>query len=105
MSQLNQKDIKKMRFTLFFFGAAIIALATLMPELGFANVDSSLQAVQYKLSHVILPTLSVIGIAWAAFSFLTGNENAKKHILYAVVGTAIGFGAQAISDFISGMVR
>jgi hypothetical protein len=47
----------------------------------------------------------VIGIAWAAFSFITGHENAKRHILYAVLGSALGFGAQAIVDFISQTVQ
>jgi hypothetical protein len=77
----------------------------LIPELGFASVESSLAGMQMKLTRVILPVLSVIGIAWAAFSFITGHENAKKHILYAVLGSALGFGAQAIVDFISQTVQ
>ncbi len=80
-------------------------LIAFMPQLGFASVESSLMGMQMKLTHVILPVLSVIGIAWAAFSFITGHENAKKHILYAVLGSAIGFGAQAIVDFISQTVQ
>ena len=76
-----------------------------IPELGFASVESSLMGMQMKLTRVILPVLSVIGIAWAAFSFITGHENAKKHILYAVLGSALGFGAQAIVDFISQTVQ
>ena len=77
----------------------------LIPELGAASVESSLMGMQMKLTRVILPVLSVIGIAWAAFSFITGHENAKKHILYAVLGSALGFGAQAIVDFISQTVQ
>ena len=82
-----------------------VLLIYLCPELVFASVESSLMGVQMKLTHVILPVLSVIGIAWAAFSFITGHENAKKHILYAVLGSALGFGAQAIVDFISQTVQ
>ncbi len=93
----------KIQFLVLYIFLAFVAV--LFPQLAFADVDSALRDAQYKLSHVVLPTLSVIGIAFAAFSFLTGNENAKKHIWYAIIGTAIGFGAQSISDFISGMVR
>lgn len=85
--------------------AFLFLFMTLAPELGLASVESSLMGVQMKLTRVILPVLSVIGIAWAAFSFITGHENAKKHILYAVLGSALGFGAQAIVDFISQTVQ
>ena len=84
----------------------VIAVAIVMaPMLAHASVESSLSQMQSKLTRVILPVLSVIGIAWAAFSFITGHENAKKHILYAVLGSALGFGAQAIVDFISQTVQ
>ena len=71
----------------------------------FGSVESSLMDIQGKLTGVILPTLSVIGIAWAAFSFLTGHERAKVHIWYAIIGCAVGFGAQAIVNFISQSVH
>lgn len=87
------------------FLIAFTVFLVLMPTLGFASVESSLSGLQSKLTRVILPVLSVIGIAWAAFSFITGHENAKKHILYAVLGSALGFGAQAIVDFISQTVQ
>lgn len=83
----------------------MVMALVLIPELGSASVESSLMGMQMKLTRVILPVLSVIGIAWAAFSFITGHENAKKHILYAVLGSALGFGAQAIVDFISQTVQ
>lgn len=83
----------------------VIVCTLILPELAGASVESSLQGVQLKLTRVILPTLSVIGIAWAAFSLMTGNERAKTHIWYAIIGSAIGFGAQAIVEFISQAVR
>lgn len=58
-----------------------------------------------KLTGVILPVLSVIGIGLAAVSFFTGNPAAKQHIFYAVIGAVIGFGAQAIVDFIAQTVH
>ena len=83
----------------------LILVLSLAPLLAQASVESSLLGVQTKLTRVILPVLSVIGIALAGLSFITGNENAKKHIIYAILGTAIGFGAQSIADLISQTVR
>ena len=85
--------------------ATLILMVALAPELAFASVESSLVGIQMKLTHVILPVLSVIGILVAGLSFVTGHENAKRHIMYAIIGSAIGFGAQAIVDFISQTVR
>lgn len=86
----------------------ILALGYLVfmtPETCHASVESSLLATKAKLTGFILPVLSVCGLVLAALSFFTGNEKAKQHILYAVIGCAIGFGAQAISDFISQTVN
>jgi hypothetical protein len=77
----------------------------LVPTLGFADVESSLDNVKGHLIHTILPTLSVIGMGIASVSFFTGNPQAKQHIIYAILGCAFGFGAQIISDFISSLVR
>lgn len=89
-----------------FVGLVLMCLALAsVPELGFASVESSLIGIQTKLTRVILPALSIIGIAWAAFSMMSGNERAKTHMWYAIFGSIIGFGAQAIVDFISQTVR
>lgn len=77
----------------------------LIPDLAHASLESSLIGIKSKLTGVILPLLSVIGIAIAAISFFTGNPNAKQHIAYAVLGCMFGFGAQAIVDFIAQTVR
>ncbi len=86
---------------LYFF----ILAGLLIPDLAFADLVSSLNGVKVKLTGVILPLLSVIGIAVGAISFFTGNPNAKTHIFYAVLGCIFGFGAQAIVDFIAQTVR
>ncbi|MFV3409884.1 TrbC/VirB2 family protein [Bdellovibrio bacteriovorus] len=83
----------------------VILIGMLAPLLAEASVESSLMGIQTKLTRVILPVISVIGIAFAGLSFITGHENAKKHIIYAIVGTVIGFGAQSIADLISQTVR
>ncbi len=84
----------------------ICLLATiLIPDLAHASLESSLVGIKSKLTGVIMPLLSVIGIAIAAISFFTGNPNAKQHIVYAVLGCMFGFGAQAIVDMIAQTVR
>lgn len=92
------------KITFIMFGVCLVVVA-LMPELAFASLESSLVGIKTKLTGIILPLLSVIGIAIAAISFFTGNPNAKQHIVYAVLGCIFGFGAQAIVDFIASTVR
>ena len=88
------------------FLVAVVAIVGLfMPDLAHAGLESSLMGIKSKLTGVILPLLSVIGIALAGTSFFTGNPNAKQHIAYAIIGCIIGFGAQGIVDFIAQTVR
>ncbi|MSP19842.1 MAG: hypothetical protein EXR74_09770 [Bdellovibrionales bacterium] len=85
---------------------SVVLLAGLLAsDIAFAGLETSLVGIKMKLMTVILPLLSVIGIAIAAISLFTGNPNAKQHIVYAVLGCMLGFGAQAIVDFISQTVR
>ena len=86
---------------MILLGIALIVIS----ETASASVETSLMGIQTKLTRVILPCLSVIGIAWAAISLLSGNEKAKTHVFYAILASAFGFGAQAIVDFISQTVR
>ena len=85
--------------------AALIYMVVFNPETCHASVESSLMGLKSKLTGVILPVLSVCGLVFAGFSFFTGQEQAKQHIIYALLGCAIGFGAQAIVDFISQTVN
>ena len=85
--------------------AVVATVGLICPELAHAGLESSLMGIKTKLTGVILPLLSVIGIAIAGISFFTGNPNAKQHIAYAIIGCMIGFGAQGIVDFISQTVR
>jgi hypothetical protein len=83
----------------------VAAALMLMPDLAHASLESSLDGMRTKLTGVILPVLSVIGIGLAAVSFFTGNPQAKQHIFYAVIGAILGFGAQSIVDFIAQTVH
>ena len=85
--------------------ALLATVGTFMPEVAHAGLETSLMGIKTKLTGVILPLLSVIGIAIAGISFFTGNPNAKQHVAYAIIGCMIGFGAQGIVDFISQTVR
>ena len=71
----------------------------------FASFESSLVEIKGKLTGVVLPLLSVIGLGFAALSFVTGNPEAKRHVTYALVGAVVGFGAQAIVDLIASTVH
>ena len=89
----------------FVLMGLFLTLAMLFPDLAHASLEGSLEGIKYKLTGVILPLLSVIGLALSALSFFTGNPNAKQHIAYAILGCIFGFGAQAIVDFIAQTVR
>lgn len=89
----------------FLLLALFLAVGLLVPDLAYADLVSSLNGVKLKLTNVILPLLSVIGVAIAAISFFTGNPNSKQIILYAILGCFFGFGAQAIVDFIAQTVH
>jgi type IV secretory pathway VirB2 component (pilin) len=94
-------NYKKQMALIGILGLAMV----LVPDLAHAGLEDSLFGIKQKLTGVILPLLSVIGIAIGAISFFTGNPQAKQHIVYAVLGCIFGFGAQAIVDFISQTVR
>lgn len=89
----------------FFFSLFLVAGLCLVPELGLADFNSSLIGIKNSLTQVVLPTLSVIGIAIAAFSFFTGHPNSKQHMVYAIIGCIMGFGAEAIMNMIRSTVQ
>lgn len=98
VSSKNPKILLAIPFVLF------IAML-LIPEFAFADVQTSLDGIKDKLTGVILPTLSVIGMCFAAFSFFTGNPQAKQHIVYAILGCCFGFGAESIMHLIRDTVK
>lgn len=83
----------------------ILIALILVPVPAFADVQSSLMRLKQVLTGTILPVVSVIGMALAATSFFTGNPQAKQHVIYAVLGCVFGFGAQAIVDLLSSIVK
>jgi len=75
------------------------------PALAFASVESSLLGLKTVLLGSILPIFAVLALGFAAFSFFTGNPNAKQHLVMAVWGAIILFGAQSIVDLLQRVVR
>lgn len=86
--------------------AGICLFATVIcTSVAHASVESSLLGLKTVLLGSILPVLAVIGLAFAGFSFFTGNPNAKQHLMYALIGCTVIFGAQAIVDMMQRVVR
>jgi hypothetical protein len=83
----------------------ISVIMALTPVLALASVESSLLGLKTVLLGSILPIFAVLALGFAAFSFFTGNPNAKQHLVYAVSGSVILFGAQSIVDLIERVVR
>lgn len=77
----------------------------LLASFAHASVESSLLGLKNVLLGSLLPVFAVLALGFAAFSFFTGNINAKQHLIYAVTGAAILFGAQSIVDLIQRVVR
>ncbi|GIL16320.1 MAG: hypothetical protein BroJett040_00710 [Oligoflexia bacterium] len=99
------KNIMKSNKVFYFLGILFVLSICFVPDMSFASLESSLLGIKSKLTGFVLPVLSVIGLLLAGFSFLTGSEKAKQHILYAIIGCVVGFGAQAIVDFLAQTVN
>ena len=88
-----------------FRTGVLVFAAALTSTVAHASVESSLLGLKTVLLGSILPVLAVIGLGFAGFSFFTGNPNAKGHLMYALIGCAVIFGAQAIVDMMARVVR
>lgn len=85
--------------------ALLLILIMAFPMLGFCSVESSLAAVQTKLIGTILPLAAIIGLVFAGLSFVAGSPNARNHLVLAIIGAAIGFGAPSIVSWIQSLVH
>lgn len=83
----------------------LLAFILFSPVLAQASVESSLLGLKNVLLNSILPVFAVMGLGFAGFSFFTGNPNAKQHLIYAITGSVICFGAQSIVDLLQRVVR
>lgn len=87
------------------FLSFIVLSLFLVPIAGYCSVETTLGAIQSKLINQILPLCAVLGLVFAAFSFFTGNPNARSHLWLAIIGMIVGFGAPSIMTFIRSMVN
>lgn len=87
------------------FFCLVAFLVLLVPLVGYCSVESTLSAVQSKLVGQILPLCAVLGLVFAAFSFFTGNPNARSHLWLAIIGMVVGFGAESIMRFVQSLVH
>ncbi len=87
------------------FPLLTLTLVVSFPLLGFCSVESSLMAVQSKLIGTILPLAAIIGLVFAGLSFVAGSPNARNHLILAIVGAAIGFGAPSIVSWIQSLIH
>lgn len=87
------------------FSAITLILIVAFPMLGLCSVESSLAAVQSKLIGTILPLVAIIGLVFAGLSFVAGSQNARSHLVLAIIGAAIGFGAPSIVSWIQSLIH
>lgn len=87
------------------FAAGTGALLLFLPEVALASVEGTLTAIQNKFVNVLLPLAAVLGLVYAGFSFLTGNPQARSHLILAILGAAVGFGANSIVGLIRSIVQ
>ena len=98
--KISSTDTSINKLKLIFLMAFALA-----PILAFASVESSLQAVQSKLVGTLLPLAAICGLVVAGFSFVMGHANARQHLVYAIAGAIIGFGAESIISLIRGLIH
>lgn len=86
--------------------ASVGSVAMLIaPAIAFASVESSMMAVQSKLINTVLPLAGILGLVYAAFSFFMGSQNARSHLILAIAGAIVGFGAPSIIDFFRALIH
>jgi type IV secretory pathway VirB2 component (pilin) len=88
-----------------FFRLLSLFVFCAMPVIAMASVESSLMTIQTKLVGTILPLVAILGFVFAGFSYLSGNANARNHLILAIVGAMVGFGASSIVSFLRGLIQ
>jgi len=97
-----KQDIRKNWFLYF---AVFLVIFLILPSTGFCDVEGTMRAIQNKLVGTILPLAAILGFVFAGLSFVAGSPNARTHLVLAIIGAVVGFGAQSIMEFIKGMVK
>ncbi len=89
---------------MIFLFLVVLGVALFSPEV-FASVESTLESIQSRLTGSVLPLVAILGLLYSAFSFVVGSANAKHHLVLAIIGAVVGFGANSILNFVKSMVN
>lgn len=92
--------MNKRLYLISFFAIYLLTATT-----GYCSVESTLTAIQGRLVSTILPLVAILGLVFAGLSFAAGSPNARNHLVLAIIGAVVGFGAQSIVSFIRGLVQ
>lgn len=87
------------------YALLFVALYFGFPVIGYGSVESTLGAIQGKLITTILPLVAILGLVFAGLSFAAGSPNARNHLMLAIIGAVVGFGAPSIVAFIQSLVH
>jgi type IV secretory pathway VirB2 component (pilin) len=85
--------------------ALLLGSVLLVPIAGHCSVESSLSAVQDRLVGTIVPLAAILGLIFAGLSFVAGSPNARSHLMLAMLGAAVAFGASSIVSWIQALVH
>jgi len=94
-----------MKIKMTLRNAAAAVLCFFSTAMANATVEGTLANMQNKLINTILPAVAILGLVFAGLSFAVGNENAKRHMAWAIMGTIIGFAAPSIIHFLQGVAQ
>jgi type IV secretory pathway VirB2 component (pilin) len=95
--------LRNKRFWIFF--TLFVGSMVLFPPLAYCSVESTLATIQGRLITTILPLVAILGLVFAGLSFAAGSQNARSHLVLAIVGSVVGFGAPSIIAFIRSLVQ
>lgn len=96
-------EMDKSQIQLWFVVLSLMLI--IMPTIGYCSVEGTLTAIQSKLITTILPLAAILGLVFAGLSFVAGSPNARSHLMLAIIGAVVGFGAPSIIAFIRGLVH
>jgi hypothetical protein len=83
----------------------LLLIAAFFPCPAFADFVGQVEALKSVILGRLFPLAACIGLAFSAYSLLTGNPNARQHVTMAIAGCVVGFGAEGLIELIRGTVR
>lgn len=78
---------------------------SVLPTLAFATVETSLRSVQGELVGTFVPIAATLGFIFAGMSYISGNPNGRTHLILALIGAGVAFGASSIMSLIQSLIH